>query len=73
MNQDIYKLLASINNYAKTYLIHELKGQEVYVDYNRFEADVKLFTDWFKNEQYKMQPKLEYFYAPYITDAKVKE
>ena len=49
----------------------EFIGNET--DTNRFQADVKLFTDWFKDSQTRLQSKLEFFYVPYMEDSTIKD
>jgi len=50
--------------------MHEFIGNET--DTNRFQADVKLFTDWFKHSRYKLQSKLEFFYVSFMEDPTIK-
>lgn len=68
--EDIQKLMALINNFAKKFLMDELIENEQ--DTNRFEADLKVFTDWFTQGQSKLKPKMEFFYVPFMTDQRMR-
>ena len=42
-------------------------------DKNRFEVDIKYFTEWFQRREQELQPKYEYFYAPYVEREKDRQ
>ena len=64
-------LLSSINAYAKQYQREDFLKQNT--DHNSFQADLKLFTDWFKQNQGKKRSKMEFYYVPFMKNEKMKK
>lgn len=69
--KEIVNLLIKSNLLGRRFFAQEVERSRQ--DKNRFEVDIKYFTEWFQRREQEMQPKYEYFYAPYAQSAKDRE